>query len=176
MNRNILAFGSQGRNLLITVNEYVNLRSRSCWIDSVSVVRRQHMRKMYPALRIVKPSATIRDAAAILERYGSCPDLQTRVVAVLKGLLARKIATPDRGGSSTTTEFVAVFLQATQNPSTVGSNHAIMASDPGLKNSLLVEHGPLDVEETAQARTPFCKAYSFAMGDLYPRASKSEFT
>lgn len=152
MNRNLLAFGLDGRHLLIAANEYADIMEtilldrfglgaqETAYAENVYLHPALHCLSEYQTVHgsaddlmhkgIVNPSATIRAAAAILERNGPCPDLQAQVDATLKGLLANKIATPDQGGSSTTTTFVADFLQAIKNPLAICNNNAALLPDP----------------------------------------------
>jgi len=58
----------------------------------------------------VNPLATMRAAAAILARYASCVGASSRLEEAIKKALASGCATPDRGGSETTSSMAAKIL------------------------------------------------------------------
>ncbi|OJJ70089.1 hypothetical protein ASPBRDRAFT_129917 [Aspergillus brasiliensis CBS 101740] len=134
MNRDLLAFGVQGHQLLIAANEYADLM-QTMFLDrfGLGVQETTYAENVYlhPTVQglveyqtahgsaddltgkgIVNPTATIRAAAALLEDQASCHGMKMRVDDALQQMRVKGIATPDQGGWSTTTSFVEIFLQA----------------------------------------------------------------
>lgn len=133
MNRNILAFGLQGRQLVIASNEYFDImqpillnmfggeaQETSC---SENVYLRQDMLNLSEFQTVhgsaddivgtgtVNPTATIKAAAAILERYCGCEGMILDVNKIIHMLAREKAVTPDQGGCLSTSEYVDAFLR-----------------------------------------------------------------
>jgi len=131
-NRNLLAFGVQGKELMIAGNE---------WADVMHVILLNMLGQgaqegrctenvyLHPSVAglseyqtvhgsaddiegkgIVNPAATIRAAAAILERNCGCKGAENDVDHALQVLGEQKKGTPDEGGKMTTMETVDSFL------------------------------------------------------------------
>ncbi|KAJ5421435.1 hypothetical protein N7491_009880 [Penicillium cf. griseofulvum] len=60
---------------------------------------------------VVNPTATIRAAAALLERYGGCHGVQRQMDITLDELRAKNIRTLDQGGTTKTEAFVDALLR-----------------------------------------------------------------
>jgi len=65
---------------------------------------------------IVNPQATIRAAAAIMERHGGCVNAMQTVDQVLESLRERRILTPDQGGRCSTKSVVDAFVDTLEAP------------------------------------------------------------
>ncbi|KAM5471794.1 hypothetical protein MauCBS54593_003200 [Microsporum audouinii] len=141
MNRNLIAFGVH-RCLMIAGNEYADimqtifLEKFNMRVQETSCSENVYLKPVLNRLSeyqtthgsadditgkgIVNPSATIRAAAAILERFGGCVGIDAKVDDTLNILQKNKSGTPDQGGNLTTAAFVDVFLRTLPSPS-VGS-------------------------------------------------------
>ncbi|KAH1486900.1 hypothetical protein KXV92_004832 [Aspergillus fumigatus] len=120
MNRDLLAFGVSGHNLLIfrqresACAENVYLHP-DVW--GLSEYQTAHgSADDLVGKGIVNPTATIRAAAAVLEDQAGCAGATQRVDYVLGDLGAKGIRTPDQGGTATTEAFVEAFLQGLGQP------------------------------------------------------------
>lgn len=135
MNRNILAFGVQGHQLMICANEYADIMqtflldrfgygaqemacAENIYLESSLNVLSEYQTAHGSAdditdKGIVNPSATLRAAGDLLERYGGCVGASHQVDLALKNLYVQNIRTPDQQGTTRTAEFVDAFLQAT---------------------------------------------------------------
>lgn len=132
MNRNLLAFGIQGRQLVISGNEYSDImqvfmlklfggevQETSC-AENVFLHPKLNGLTEYQTVHgsaddlegkgIVNPTATIRAAAAILERFGCCEGLMTLVDSTIRTLRRNNQVTPDQGGMLDTKAFVDAFM------------------------------------------------------------------
>ena len=132
MNRNLLAFGVQGHQLVIASNEYADImqavfldtfdqgvQETSC-AENVYLHPEMHDLSEYQTVHgsaddlmgkaKVNPSATMKAAAAILERHGSCSGVEKAMNRAIETLLRQNNATPDQGGCMTTSEFVDATL------------------------------------------------------------------
>ncbi|KAL2864491.1 Isochorismatase-like protein [Aspergillus lucknowensis] len=156
MNRNLLALGVQGHQLIISANEYADIM-QTILLDRFGLGAQESACAenvyLHPEVRglreyqtahgsaddltgkgIVNPSATIRAAAALLEQqHADCRGVQSRVDQALRQLQGAGIATPDQGGSATTAAFVDGFLQRIMisrdpPPETSGTNHELIIS------------------------------------------------
>ena len=134
MNRNILAFGIQGHQLLISANEYADIMQtilldrfgygaqEGACAENIYLAAPAGYLSEYQTAHgsadditnkgIVNPSATIRAAGALLERHGGCGGVRHQVDLALQSIYVQNIRTPDQKGTSKTTEFVDAFLQA----------------------------------------------------------------
>ncbi|KAL2819612.1 homo-isocitrate dehydrogenase [Aspergillus cavernicola] len=135
MNRNLMAFGVQGRRIVIAGNEYADIIQPVFlrWFSN-STPETMYAENIYlhPSLRglseyqtvhgsadgiagqgLVNPFATIRAAAVMLEHHAgdSFKGVQGLTEKAIQNLLERKITTPDQQGSSSTEEVAAAFLQ-----------------------------------------------------------------
>ncbi|KAM5458157.1 hypothetical protein MaudCBS49596_000069 [Microsporum audouinii] len=132
MNRNLIAFGVH-RCLMIAGNEYADimqtifLEKFNMRVQETSCSENVYLKPVLNRLSeyqtthgsadditgkgIVNPSATIRAAAAILERFGGCVGIDAKVDDTLNILQKNKSGTPDQGGNLTTAAFVDVFLR-----------------------------------------------------------------
>ncbi|KAJ5817161.1 hypothetical protein N7447_009394 [Penicillium robsamsonii] len=134
MNRNLLAFGVQGHQLLICSNEYADIMQtmlldrfgygaqESACAENVylSAGMDQGLSEYQTAhgsadditgKGVVNPTATIRAAAALLERYGGCQGVQHQMDVTLDEMRAKNIRTFDQGGITKTEPFVDALLQ-----------------------------------------------------------------
>ncbi|KAH1923377.1 hypothetical protein KXV74_007011 [Aspergillus fumigatus] len=138
MNRDLLAFGMSGHNLLISGNEYADIMQtilldrsglgaqESACAENVYLHPDVWGLSEYQTAHgsaddlvgkgIVNPTATIRAAAAVLEDQAGCAGATQRVDYVLGDLGAKGIRTPDQGGTATTEAFVEAFLQGLGQP------------------------------------------------------------
>jgi isocitrate/isopropylmalate dehydrogenase len=134
MNRNLLAFGVKGHQLLICANEYANIM-QTMLLDRFGFGAQESAcaENVYlsPAVNgglseyqtvhgsaddltdqgVVNPSATIRAAAALLERHGDCPGVQRQTDVTLDELRAKQIRTLDQGSTTKSEAFVDAMLQ-----------------------------------------------------------------
>ncbi|GIK01922.1 hypothetical protein Aspvir_005963 [Aspergillus viridinutans] len=138
MNRDLLAFGVSGHNLLISGNEYADIMQtilldrfgfgaqESACAENVYLHPDVQGLSEYQTAHgsaddlvgqgIVNPTATIRAAAALLEDQAGCLGAKQRANRALKDLGAKGIGTPDQGGTATTERFVEAFLQGLEGP------------------------------------------------------------
>jgi nicotinamidase-related amidase/isocitrate/isopropylmalate dehydrogenase len=146
MNRNLLAFGVKGHQLLICANEYADIMQtilldrfgfgaqESACAENVylSPVVNGGLSEYQTAhgsaddltdQGVVNPSATIRAAAGLLERHGGCPGVQRQTDVTLDELRAQHIRTLDQGGTTKTEAFVDAMLQR------IAPNLPVKASD-----------------------------------------------
>ena len=133
-NRNLLAFGVRGRQLMIAGNEWADImhvmllhifgqgaQEARC-TENIYLHPDTHLLHEYQTVHgsaddiegkgVVNPSATIRAAAAILERQGGCKGAEGAIDKTLSELLAQDISTPDQGGKKSTNEVVEAVLEA----------------------------------------------------------------
>ncbi|KAL8826833.1 MAG: hypothetical protein Q9191_003552 [Dirinaria sp. TL-2023a] len=132
MNRNLLAFGVQGHRLIIASNGYADIMQavlldtfgqgvqETSYAENVYLHPEMHNLSEYQTVHgsaddlvgkaKVNPSATMKAAAAILERHGSCNGVEEAMNRTIETLLRQDNATPDQGGSMTTSEFVDAAL------------------------------------------------------------------
>ena len=132
MNRNLLAFGIQGKQLIIAGNEYADIMQvvlldmfghgvqETSYAENVYLVPQLHNLSEYQTVHgsaddlvgkgIVNPTATMRAAAAILEQHAGCKGIEEGMNAALRTLLRQNATTPDQGGFLTTAEFVDAVL------------------------------------------------------------------
>ena len=133
MNRNLLAFGVQRRQLVIAGNEYADImevlfldmfnqgvQETSCSENVYlapslgGLVEYQTVHGSADDLTgrgIVNPCATLKAAANILERYGHCKGVEWVMNSVMETLVQQKFCTPDQGGTMSTGSFVSTVLQ-----------------------------------------------------------------
>ncbi|KAJ5153862.1 uncharacterized protein N7500_009301 [Penicillium coprophilum] len=134
MNRNLLAFGVQGNQLMICSNEYADIMQtmlldrfgygaqESACAENVylSAGVSQGLSEYQTAhgsadditgKGVVNPTATVRAAAALLERFGGCQGIQHQMDVTLDEMRAKDIRTLDQGGTTKTEAFVAALLQ-----------------------------------------------------------------
>ncbi|KAH1739478.1 hypothetical protein KXX09_003785 [Aspergillus fumigatus] len=138
MNRDLLAFGVSGHNLLISGNEYADIMQtilldksglgaqESACAENVYLHPDVWGLSEYQTAHgsaddlvgkgIVNPTATIRAAAAVLEDQAGCAGATQRVDYVLGDLGAKGIRTPDQGGTATTEAFVSHWTRTTARP------------------------------------------------------------
>lgn len=137
MNRNILAFGVQGRQLIIASNEYADIME-VLFLDmfDLGVQETSYSENVYlsPATSelveyqtvhgsaddltgkgIVNPSATLKAAATILERHGLCKGIESNMNHAIARMAQRKYCTPDQGGTATTAAYVSAVLHYLAN-------------------------------------------------------------
>ncbi|KAJ5493301.1 hypothetical protein N7539_002047 [Penicillium diatomitis] len=147
MNRNLLAFGVKGRQLWICANEYADIMqtmlldrfgfgaqemacAENVYLSSAVGGALSEYQTAHGSADditnkgVVNPSATIRAAAALLERHGGCPGVHHQMDVSLDELHAKNIRTPDQGGTTRTKEFVDAVLQ------TIGPNLPVKPGDP----------------------------------------------
>ncbi|GIK00356.1 hypothetical protein Aspvir_004379 [Aspergillus viridinutans] len=140
MNRNLMASGVHGRRIIIAGNEYAdiiqpvflkwfgNATIETMYAENVYLSPGLHHLSEYQTVHgsadaiagqgLVNPFATIRAAAAILERHGGCPGagFQRHTEKAIESLLMRRLTTPDQGGSCSTDAVVEHFLYAINDP------------------------------------------------------------
>ncbi|KAE8358691.1 hypothetical protein BDV27DRAFT_169263 [Aspergillus caelatus] len=143
MNRNLMASSIQGRRIIIAGNEYAdiiqpvflrwfsNATIETMCAENVYLCPRLYRLTEYQTVHgsadaiagqgLVNPFATIRAAAAILERHGGCPGVgfQKQTERAIQTLLMKKLTTPDQGGSCSTDVVVGHFLRAIADPITL---------------------------------------------------------
>ncbi|GAQ03986.1 hypothetical protein ALT_1307 [Aspergillus lentulus] len=138
MNRDLLAFGVSGHNLVISGNEYADIM-QTILLDRFGLGAQESACAenvyLHPDVQglseyqtahgsaddlvgrgVVNPTATIRAAAAVLEDQAGCAGVKRKVDGMLGDLGARGIGTPDQGGTATTERFVEAFLQRLNQP------------------------------------------------------------
>ncbi|KGO37242.1 hypothetical protein PEX1_011930 [Penicillium expansum] len=168
MNRNLLAFGVQGHQLMICANEYADIMQtmlldrlgfgaqESACAENVylSAGVKQGLSEYQTAhgsadditgKGVVNPTATIRAAAALLERHGGCQGIQRQMDVTLEEMRAKDIRTLDQGGTTKTQAFVDALLQmitpnipvnvCASHPSVIG---ALAPAPHGNKSCLMV--------------------------------------
>ncbi len=133
-NRNLLAYGLRGRQLMIAGNEWADIMHvilLNMFGQGAQEARCTENIYLHPGLHglsefqtvhgsaddiagkgIVNPSATLRAAAAILERYGGCQGLEKGMDHALEVLQRTYKGTRDQGGSMSTMEVVTRVLDA----------------------------------------------------------------
>ena len=133
MNRNILAHGFQGRQLIIAGNEYADIMevllldmfgqgvqetsySENVYLSSATneLVEYQTVHGSADDLTgkgIVNPSATLKAAATILERHGLCKGVEHDMNEAIEAMAYQKNCTPDQGGTTTTNDFTSAVLR-----------------------------------------------------------------
>ena len=194
MNRNILAYGFQKRQLIIAGNEYADIME-VLFLDMFGqgVQETSYSENIYlsPATKelveyqtvhgsaddltdkgIVNPSATLKAAAAILERHGLCKGVESGMNEAIEAMAYQKICTPDQGGTATTSAYTSGVLHYLANrysqlPTVSrGRSHAIMPimaktrtprrSRPtlGLKKGLLIIDYQNDFAASINAFSP----------------------
>ena len=131
-NRNTLAFGIQGRQLMIAGNEWADIMHvilLNMFGQGAQEARCTENAYLHPELHglseyqtvhgsaddiagkgIVNPSATVRAAAAILERHAGCKGVKEGMDQALLVLERRGVVTPDQGGQMSSTEVVDSIL------------------------------------------------------------------
>ena len=132
-NRNLLAFGIRGRHLMIAGNEWADImhvillnmfgqgaQEARC-TENVYLHPELHGLSEYQTVHgsaddlagkgVVNPSATLRAAAAILERHVGCKGIEEAMNRSLLILQRRGALTPDQGGNKSSTEVVDSVLQ-----------------------------------------------------------------
>lgn len=137
MNRNILAFGVHGHQLIIAGNEYADIME-VLFIDMFGhgVQETSYSENVYlsPATNrlveyqtvhgsaddltgkgVVNPTATLKAAAAILEHHGLCTGIESAMNRAIEAMTQRKFCTPDQGGTATTAAFVSAVLHYLAN-------------------------------------------------------------
>ena len=161
-NRNILAFGIQGRQLMIAGNEWADImhvilldmfgqgaQEARC-TENVYLHPELHGLSEYQTVHgsaddiagkgIVNPSATMRAAAAILERHAGCKGIEEAMDQALLVLQRRKAVTPDQGGQLSSTEVVDSVLDILAKAKTLPST--LSNQDPqitlGKKTAILL--------------------------------------
>lgn len=132
MNRNMLVFGSRGRQLIIASNEYADIMqvllinnfghgvqetsyARNVYLspDTDRLVEYQTVHGSADDLEgkgVVNPTATLKAAAAILEHYGLCKDMELAMARAIEAMTRWRICTPDQGGTATTATYVKAVL------------------------------------------------------------------
>ena len=132
MNRNLLAFGIKGRQLIIAGNEYADIMQvyllkmfgqgvqETTYAENIYLHPQLFNLSEYQTVHgsaddlmgkgLVNPTATIKAAVAILERYGACQGVELAMENQLQDLMRRNLVTPDQGGSMSTSDFVDIIL------------------------------------------------------------------
>lgn len=164
MNRNLLRSGLKGRQVIIASNEYADIMEvvfmdwlgravqETTYSENVYLSPITDNLQEYQTVHgsaddlvdkgVVNPTATIKAAAAILERHAKCIGLENIIDKAFERLWQRKIATPDQGGNASTVAYVDAVLEMFYD--ILGSHHEL--SHP-FSGSRTVANGPL----TAQA-------------------------
>ncbi|CAD6577517.1 MAG: hypothetical protein ASARMPREDX12_008928 [Alectoria sarmentosa] len=137
MNRNMLAFGVQGHQLIIAGNEYADIMevifldmfeqgvqetsySENVYLSPATdeLVEYQTVHGSADDLAgkgIVNPSATLKAAATILERYGLCKGIESNMNHAIETMARQNNCTPDQGGTATTAAYVSAILHYLAN-------------------------------------------------------------
>ncbi|MGH7863390.1 MAG: isocitrate/isopropylmalate family dehydrogenase, partial [Candidatus Binataceae bacterium] len=144
INRNLITNGLHGRVLIIGANEWADIMhvillrllglgpqenryTRNVYLhpDVLGLMEYQTVHGSAGDLagkRLVNPLATMRAAAAIMERHGGCEGAELAMDRAAQSLAERGIATPDLSGRHSTHAVVAALLDALQPPSTRDPN------------------------------------------------------
>ncbi|GKZ27233.1 hypothetical protein AbraIFM66951_004577 [Aspergillus brasiliensis] len=164
LNRSLMANGVQGRRIIIAGNEYADViqpvflnwfgqsTPETMYAENVylrpdvsGLSEYQTVHGSADAIAdkgLVNPFATIRAAAAILERHAGGTGIQKLTEQAIQHLLQRKLTTPDQGGSLKTEETADYFLQAIANPKQPIASTPTASGDLqaflGLKSALVV--------------------------------------
>ena len=131
-NRNLLAFGVRGHQLMIAGNEWADIMHvilLNMFSQGAQEARCTENVYLHPDLHglseyqtvhgsaddlagkgVVNPSATLRAAAAILERHAGCKGIEEAMDRTLLILQRRGALTPDQGGNKSSTEVVDSVL------------------------------------------------------------------
>lgn len=151
-NRNLLAFGLRGRHLMIAGNEWADIMHvilLNMFGQGAQEARCTENIYLHPDMHClsefqtvhgsaddlavkgkVNPSATLRAAAAILERHGGCRGLEKVMDRALEVLQQRNQGTPDQGGNMSTMEVVnfilATIMEASSPPDAAVSMPLLM--------------------------------------------------
>ena len=134
MNRNLLAFGTSGFRLIIASNEYADIMQvlfldmfgqgvqEDSYAENVYLHPQMNGLAEFQTVHgsaddlvgtgTVDPSATIKAAAGIFERYGGFRGIEEALGRTIQRLLRQNIVTPDKGGSSSTTAYVDAVLSS----------------------------------------------------------------
>ncbi|MCJ1384400.1 hypothetical protein MMC17_007516 [Xylographa soralifera] len=155
-NRNLLAFGIRGHQLMIAGNEWADImhvmlldmfgrgaQETRCTeniylkpqLNGLSEYQTVHgSADDIAGKEIVNPSATIRAAASILERHGGCKGLEESVDQALHISHQRNATTPDQGGSLSTTVMVdsvlSILAASPSPPGAEGLEKAGLRNEP----------------------------------------------
>ena len=131
-NRNLLAFGIRGHQLVIAGNEWADImhvvllnmfgqgaQETRC-TENVYLHPDVYGLSEYQTVHgsaddiagkgLVNPAATVRAAASILERNTGCKGIKAALEAALLSLRQGNIVTPDQGGDKSTNEVVDSIL------------------------------------------------------------------
>ena len=133
MNRNILAFGVRGHQLIIASNEYADIMEvlfldmfeqgvqETSYSENVYLSPSMSELVEYQTVHgsaddltgkgIVNPSATLKAAATILERHGLCKGIESAMNLAIGTMAQQKNCTPDQGGTTTTAAYVSAVLR-----------------------------------------------------------------
>ena len=145
-NRNLLAHGLQGRQLMIAGNEWADImhvilldmfgqgtQEARCTENIYLHTSLHHHLSEYQTVHgssddiagkgIVNPSATLRAAAAILECHGGCKGIEGAMDRTLQSLRLKGLATPDQGGEMLTTAVVDSVLEILTATESTNSSH-----------------------------------------------------
>ena len=137
MNRNILAYGFQGRQLITAGNEYADIMevlflnmfgqgvqetsySENVYLSPATkeLVEYQTVHGSADDLTgkgVVNPSATLKAAATILERHGLCKGVESDMNEAIEAMADQKNCTPDQGGTTTTSAYTSAILHYLTN-------------------------------------------------------------
>jgi isocitrate/isopropylmalate dehydrogenase len=141
-NRNLVTKGFSGRVLMVAGNEWADIM-HVILLDRLGLGLQENRFTenvyLHPELSglveyqtvhgsaddiagkdIVNPQATIRAAAAIMERHGGCVGAVQTVDRVLASLSERRILTPDQGGCSSTESVIDAFIGTLEAPAACG--------------------------------------------------------
>ncbi|KAM0800966.1 isocitrate dehydrogenase [Usnea florida] len=133
-NRNLLAYGIRGRQLMIAGNEWADImhvvllnifgqgaQETRC-TENVYLHPDVYGLSEYQTVHgsaddiagkgLVNPTATVRAAASILERYAGCKGIKADVELALMSLRRRNAVTQDQGGTKSTMEVVDSILDS----------------------------------------------------------------
>ncbi|KAB8076140.1 hypothetical protein BDV29DRAFT_170837 [Aspergillus leporis] len=136
LNRSLMVSGVQGRRIIVAGNEYAdiiqpvllkwfgNSTPETMYAENVYLHAELNRLSEYQTVHgsadaiagqgLVNPFATIRAAAAIIERHGGTDavGVQRLTERTIRSLLQRNLTTKDQGGSCSTDAVVEHFLQA----------------------------------------------------------------
>ena len=171
-NRNLLAFGIKGHQVMISGNEYGDIMEvmlldmfgqgvqETSYAENVYLHQQLNDLSEYQTVHgsaddltgkgIVNPTATMKAAAAILDRYGSCKGVKEALNSTVQKLVRQNIVTPDQGGKTSTSALVEATLGDVlstlsrsktiplQQPSTTQAASKEESSDMGMKTGLII--------------------------------------
>ena len=132
MNRNLLAFGMTGHQVMVAANEYADIMEvifldmfgqgvqETSYSENVYLHKQLNDLSEFQTVHgsaddisgkgIVNPTATIKAAVTILGRYGGCKGVKEALDNTVRKLNRQNVVTPDQGGNTSTSAFLDAIL------------------------------------------------------------------